>query len=512
MIEMREIGMIILLSFVFSSAVNSQTYCDSKYNFVWIMGDMDTDTVTTDKYGGCEIDFNTSPPSYELHPKSVGISFQNASMSSKEGELIFYSNGCAVYNKLDVIMENGDSLNPGEVYEFGCPYSGYVGFQNMISIPDSYNDSIYYLFHISLQFNPNPNSIIVVQSQYLYYTKINMHLNSGYGKVVEKNIPILIDTNLITTPLTATKHANGHDWWLVTPDRWGNSFNLILLNESGPQYFGKQFIGINTSPIAEGGQGKFSPSGDRFAWYHPENGLFLYDFNRETGVLSNFEHIDIPFGDFISGGCEFSPSGRFLYVNHNTSLFQLDLMEENIQNSLTHIADYDGFGDPLPTAFFFMERTPNNKIIVNAVNGSQYLHVIQEPDSEGLACRFEQHSIKLPTINNFTLPHFPNYRLGQLGEPLCDSIWVSTDHGEVGVKGNQYKVAPNPAFDYLRIVSFENEYIKNIEVSLYDTHGSLVLSSKQTEIDLSDLTSGIYICRITDDTGYLQIEKVVVAH
>lgn len=509
---MREIAFAVLLLLVYNSVINSQAYCDSKYNYIWIMGDMDTDTVTTDKYGGCEINFNTSPPSYELHPKSAGITFQNASMSSKEGELIFYSNGCTVYNKLDAIMENGDSLNPGEIYEFGCPSSGYVGYQNMISIPDSYNDSIYYLFHISLQFNPKPNPLIIVQSQFLYFTKINIYLNSGNGKVIDKNIPIIGDTNMIATPLTAVKHANGLDWWLITPDRWGNSFNLILLNESGPQYFGKQFIGTNTSPFAEGGQGKFSPSGDRFAWYHPENGLFLYDFDRENGELSNFEHIVIPFGDFITGGCEFSPSGRFLYVNHNTSLFQLDLLVEDIQNSLTHIADFDGFADPLPTAFFYMERTPDRKIIMNLVNGSQWLHVIQEPDKRGQACHFEQHTLKLPTVNNFTLPHFPNYRLGPLGEPQCDSIWVSTDHPEEGVTMNQYKVAPNPTFGNLRIRTFDNGYVENIKVSIYDTSGSLVLSSKQTEIDLSDLPSGVYICRITDDTGNVQIEKVVVAN
>lgn len=502
--------LVINLVLGFISQAICQTYCDLKYDYVWIMGDADTDTITTDIYGGCEINFNNSPPTYDFHPKGVGISFQNATMSSKEGNLIFYSNGCSVFNKLDEVMENGDSLNPGEIYKFGCPSSGYVGLQNMIAIPDSYNDSIYYLFYISLQFNPKPNPVIVVQSQYLYYSKINIYLNSGLGKVLEKNIPIITDTNLIATPLTAVKHANGLDWWLITPDRWGNSFNIILLSKSGPQNIGKQSIGANTNPHAEGGQGKFSPTGDHFAWYHPENGLFLYEFNRENGVLSHFEHFDIPFADFIIGGCEFSPNGRFIYVSHDTSLFQLDILDENIQSSLVRIADFDGFGDPLPTAFFFMERTPDNKIIVNAINGSQYLHVIQEPNNKGLACRFEQHSIMLPTINNFTLPHFPNYRLGALGDPLCDTLSVSTTDPERN-NDDIFRVNPNPASDVVQITALDDRNLDDVSVSFFDLLGHRIKTSIPKNIDVSNLPEGIYIVRISAHSKLLQQSKLVIS-
>lgn len=494
---------VLFLVFLYSYSIG-QIYCGYKFDHTWILGDADPDTVSTDNYGGCEINYNTSPPSYSLHPKSVGSSYQNTSMSSKDGDLLFYSNGCAVYNKEDTVMEGGDSLNPGEVYDFGCPYSGYVGFQNMISIPDSYNDSIFYLFHISLSFNPNLNSPIALQSESLYYTKINILLNSGYGKVVAKNVPIISDTNLITTPLTATKHSNGLDWWLITPDRWGNSYNIILLNESGPHYFGKQFIGDSTNPIAEGGQGKFSPNGNQFAWYHPKNGLFLFDFNRNSGELSNFKHIDIPFEDFIAGGCEFSPSGRFLYVNHRSSLFQMDMNSKNIQNSITHIADYDGFADPLPTAFFFMELTPDNKILMNVVNGSQWLHIIQEPEKQGIACKFEQHGIKLPTVNNFTLPHFPNYKLGESGDPLCDSVVVSVlplpDLYEL-------KIFPNPASDVVTVQNWKD----GNTLYVLDVIGNTIIESKDSSINVSNLSPGFYILLVRNSLSDLGMCKLVVS-
>ncbi len=77
-----------------------QNYCNIGYDHVWIMGDVDVDT-TNNEYGGCEINFNTSPVSFALHPRSIANPFQNASMSSITGDLAFYSNGCSIFNNMD---------------------------------------------------------------------------------------------------------------------------------------------------------------------------------------------------------------------------------------------------------------------------------------------------------------------------------------------------------------------------------------------------------------------------
>jgi hypothetical protein len=503
---LKEMLTLIFIKVSILSFGQNSSYCDLKYNYVWIMGGIDKDTVI-DEYGGCEIDFNTEPVSLNLHPKPIRIPLQNASMSSKEGSLQFYSNGCSVFNRDDVTMMNGDTLNPGGEYNDDCPNQGYIGLQNMISIPNSFNDSIYYLFHIDFEYNPSGGSSYPINHNNFYCTTINMAGQGGLGIVIEKNKVVFNDSSMMGGPLTAVKHSNGKDWWLITPNRWSNTFNIVLLDQNGPHFEGHQNIGIVSDYRRQGGQGKFSPDGSHFAWYHPDGGLYIYDFDRTLGQLSNFRYIETPHTDFITGGCEFSPSGRFLYINNDSSLFQLDMLAPDIEGSLTHIADFDHFGDPLPTWFFFMERTPDKRIIMNVLNGSQWLHVIQEPDKKGMACQFEQHAIKLPTINNFTLPHFPNYRLGALGDPLCDSVIVATNN--ISEDLNLMKIYPNPASTYFYVEDPTDSGSDNLEILVKNLFGQIMIHVEDKTVNISSLPEGLYFISIFENKHWVQTTSLV---
>ncbi len=496
--------------FIYGSDLVCQNYCDRKYDHIWILGGTDTDTIEN-RYGGCEINFNSSPPSLLRHSKYFDQLLQITSMSSKQGDLCFYSNGCLVLNPLDLEMENGDSLNPGELYEEFCPDHGYIGFQNMFALPDEYHDSIYYLFHIDLIDNLDTNLASSLISENLYCTTIDMAGENGLGTVKSKNQVVLKDTTMLGGPMSAVRHANGMDWWIICPNSWTNSHNRILVDGDGPHFINRQYIGIVPDSKSVGGQGKFSPDGSKFAWYHPSNGLYLYDFDRQEGLLSNFVLIEIPAYNGVSGGLEFSPSGNFLFVNHDTSLYQVDLLSPDIQSSLTHIADYDGFVDVLPTPFFIMERTPDHRIIMSPLFGSQWLHVIQEPDKKGKACRFEQHTLKLPTVNNWTLPHFPNYRLGRLDDPLCDSVMVASPIlAKTGYK--KFMIRPNPASHQIVIYNLDPEIVNNLFIELTDLQGRMVLRETTLSMDVSDVPSGLYFIKIYADLILQQLEKVVVQH
>lgn len=492
--------------------ISAQDYCDFRYDYVWIMGGIDIDTTSTDIYGGFEINFNTIPMSILPHPKFVENPLQNASMSSKKGEFLFYSNGCQIIGSDNTVLLNGDSLNSSDVkYGIFCPELGYRGRQNMICIPDITNDSIFYLFYISQLFLPDPDAPIVLFSERFNYAKVLISIKHPSGRVLIKNEPIFTDTAMIGTPVTATKHANGRDWWIITPNRWTNSFNIVFLGEDGPVFMGRQYIGDIPDYYAEGGQGKFSPDGRHFAWFHPLNGLFYYDFDRTSGVLSNFRKIVTPASDDIVGGCEFSPSGRFVYFNTLTDLYQVDTWEADIQSTLTLIDTYDGFADPFPTGFHYQERTPDHRIFMNVTNGSQWLHIIQEPDKKGQACRFEQHTLKFPFVNNFTLPHFPNYRLGALDDPLCDSVMVSVPNSP-DVTFSGMVISPNPASEQLSIYTSDPIIAGQLQMVLSDLYGNTVHKENNPSMDVSGIPAGLYLIRIYYDNTLLDTQKVVIQH
>ncbi|MEO0723602.1 MAG: hypothetical protein AAFZ63_03600, partial [Bacteroidota bacterium] len=60
----------------------------------------------------------------------------------------------------------------------------------------------------------------------LRYTEINSSANDGLGRVELKDQIIFTDT--ISTRLSAVKHANGRDWWIVQGRHNSNTFHVTL--------------------------------------------------------------------------------------------------------------------------------------------------------------------------------------------------------------------------------------------------------------------------------------------
>ncbi|MCB0548394.1 MAG: PKD domain-containing protein [Phaeodactylibacter sp.] len=125
-----------------------------------------------------------------------------------------------------------------------------------------------------------------------------------------------------------------------------------------------------------------------------------------------------------SGGVAISPNSRFLYVSSFKNVYQYDLWAEDIPASKDTVAVWDGFMVPpvFATTFFLMQLGPDGKIYINSNNAVPYLHVINNPDLPGDSCDVCQHCVALPSWNSFSLPNFPNYRLGHLQGSPCDTL------------------------------------------------------------------------------------------
>ena len=65
---------------------------------------------------------------------------------------------------------------------------------------------------------------------------------------------------------------------------------------------------------------------------------------------------------------------------------------------------------------------------------------------------------------------------------------------------------PNPVSTRL---SIEAKGVTISEVSIYDLTGKLVKTSQNTQINVSELSSGAYIIRLTDDSGRVMARKLI---
>ncbi len=364
------------------------------------------------------LDFNFNPPhvSYYFGPFDMYVT--NASICNSVGKLLCYTNGTQVANGIFDVMADCDSLNLGEVNE-DFFNSGYPLIQGAMMLPSNFNDSVFAILHVREEWG---NGVIGEHTSGLFYTLIDMRLNGANGGVLEQRVPILLDT-LDIGNMVSVRHSNGIDWWIIVKEYNSNRFYKVLFSLNGEVSVSSQEVG--QIPFNLGGIGAFSPNGKKYAEFSGFSLLAgkdveVFDFNRCTGKLSNPILFHFDDGNNVAG-LVFSPSSRFLYLTSGRYIYQYDMEADDIIASKDTVAIYDGSMHPFPATFFTPQLGPDGKIYIISPNGNTTLHVIHYPDLKGDACMVEQNAIQLPTYNRYSMPHFPNYRLGAI-PPITPSF------------------------------------------------------------------------------------------
>ncbi len=400
----------------------SQYSIAQKRDNVWLLGqDSDSNVI----YSGTVIDFETEPPDVYYEFRDVYFKQTNASICDTAGNLLFYTNGAFVSNYLNQIMENGEGLNPG-AHSDDREGRGYILDQGAIILPVPESDSLYYLLHAD-KIVPGDEVGIWYSSEHLYYTLIDMAANGGLGKVIEKNQSVK-EGVFEQGKLSATRHANGRDWWVLIRDFGTNAYYKYLVTPSDVVEKEVQSIGADI-PSPGVGQSVFSPDGSVYAnlqmagTYTDVKHLSIFQFDRCTGMLNNPEYI-VYSDSAWAGGVAISPNSQYLYASSYLYVYQYDLWAADIEASRDTVAEWDGFVEDgfFATTFYLAQLAPDGKIYINSNNGSRYLHVIEQPDLPGDSCQVCQHCLEMPSWNNASMPNFPNYRLGPLEGSPCDTL------------------------------------------------------------------------------------------
>ena len=251
------------------------------------------------------VKFNDNQRPAVLTNSNMNTPYGSATISDKNGNLLFYTSGATVFNANHLTMENGVLLaSDNEV------------LQTSIIIPKPNSPNIYYLITLKDKNDPPPIGDFIEPG--LYYSVIDITKNGGLGEVTKKNLTI---TDLVSEKLTAVHAKDGKSIWLIafgkqsTTSTLFNTFYSFKIDESG----------INTTPVAStisatilNNQGalKASPSGSFLLLSNYTNAI-LTDFDAETGKVSSYDYLKI--SQTIGAppkayGVEFSKNSKYAYV------------------------------------------------------------------------------------------------------------------------------------------------------------------------------------------------------
>jgi PKD repeat protein len=334
--------------------------------------------------GNAGMDFTSGLP-VNLTNGKVNTVEGSASISDSSGNLLFYTDGVSVWNKLHNVMTNGNGLNGGA-----------SSSQSALILQQPGSDSLYYIFTVG-----------EAQTNGLQYSIVDMSLQSGDGEVVVKNVLLLSNT---TEKLTATFHSNGTDYWIITHQMNNKKYDAYLFDATG----------VNVTPVesnlgalhnSEVGYMKCSHSGSRIAVavHSPGNFFELSDFDKSTGIVSNPVFFAAPPSAFGGYGIEFSPNDSILYGSVYTPgiLVQWDLSSNN--DSIIKASQVSL--DTSTNIYLFAMQLANDGKIYIAKYLDPYLAVINDPNVYGSGCNFVDNGFDLsPKQSQAGLPNcFPGF-------------------------------------------------------------------------------------------------------
>lgn len=319
------------------------------------------------------LDFKTNPPT------PIGNSAMNttegcASVSDKNGTLLFYTNGISVWDKNHMLYTNGEGLK-------GHPSST----QSAVIVPHPGYDHKYFIFTADAGPYANP------PNEGIHYSVVDI-LNQT---VEVKNISILA---VASEKIASVKHCNGKDFWVVAHEWDSKRFFSWKVTENGVEEtpviseVGSMHTGDSINYI---GYMKFSPNGKKLALCISQDGINeVFDFDNTSGTLSNWIKLPDKNNPY---GVSFSPDNSKLYFSTSETgqdkIYQYDLGSD--ADSMEIVSSqkiiYTGQASDRLGA---LQIGPDGHIYV-ALSLQIFLSVIYFPDSAGLSCYYKHRAIEL---------------------------------------------------------------------------------------------------------------------
>jgi gliding motility-associated-like protein len=438
------------------------------------------------------------------------------SIADTDGNLLFYSDGSTVWNRNHQVMLNGLGLKGDD----SSTSSGLI-------VPKPQDPNFYYLFtvdephHNNSSNFPNETSNDGVNDG-LTYSRVNILDANGLGAVDfdQKNIPLV--TYDATNPLevdfkcsekiTAVKADDCTSFWVIT--HFTDSFYAFKIDENG----------VNSTPIistvgpnipVEGyrrnalGYLKASPDGSKLISANfgesttpageAGGGVYLFDFDNDTGIVSNSLELYSAQNNNSPYGVEFSAENKKVYAtigigpqgNGASQVLQWDLESSDITNSIQimHASNTISAGAlqlGIDRRIYRAQFSFNSNSEV-----SRFLGVINNPEANGSASNYDEQGVLLD-VTGF------NQNTSRIGlPPFIQSLFNSqTDIIRNGESTTELKLCTNESYPLQAEVIIGADYIWTFEgIPLAETSSQLVID-----------TPGFYEVFIEPNNGDCPIE------
>lgn len=346
-----------------------------------------------------------------------------ASISDNNGDLLFYTDGSVVYNKNHTMMTNGSGL-------LGDASST----QSAIVVPKPFDPDIYYIFTVGSNLNPFG----------LHYSVVDMTQNGGLGSITQKNVSLLGSSSEKVSAVL--KDCDSQEVWVITlandmgfQGNW-NMYYAYLVTASGVDptpVTSSQPLGINDSR----GYLKFSPDGTKLASASMDEGLYLFDFDTQTGLVTNPLFLPINQPNSQPYGIEFSPNNNLLYATASNDFFSQDNSDQNPVNHQSVLVQFDLTAADIVASQVLIDSRqlyrgglqlgPNGKIYraLSATYdiGISSLGVINNPNIVGTGCNYQHNAVGLaPNRSTQGLPPFIQSFFNQKVDIINNSSVFST--------------------------------------------------------------------------------------
>lgn len=351
------------------------------------------------------LNFSTGAPQGQNVPGFQAFEGSSSISDSVTGNLLFYTNGENIWHGGGGFMANGTGLRGKQ-----------TASQNSLILPFPGQPSRYILFTLGATYD----------TAGLSYSIIDMSLNGGQGGVVtgQKNINILPGNPPalpLAEKLTATRHCNGVDWWVMGHFIGTNAFFRIPVTGAGIGVIVNQAIGaVHPAPVganlgANKGYMRFSPDGTRLAVataQRSNNVLQLFRFDKSNGQLSDPITLPTMGGEYAVA---FSPDNGKLFVTSSR-----DSVQGTNTRYFNNVMAFDMLATNIPGSRVTVKSKLETVVgkygaIQNASDGRMYvaqefrdhLHSIVDPAGFGASNQFTDTILILPSgTSRLGLPNF----------------------------------------------------------------------------------------------------------